>query len=209
MQPVLPAWTVGYLTLILSRVFGREDPHHGRQRSSGTGGSGRRPPEATATLDASDIALVAELGERRQVREGEYLYREGDVTYDFFLLISAEVDIVVSADGDESVIAQHGPGRFLGELNMLTGMRVFVSARVVKAGEVVVVPRDRLRSLMARRPQLGDTILAAFVARRALLMSGAATDHPGHRVAVLARVASGARVPYPDPRAARVAGPRP
>src|SRR5580692_6592428 len=93
-------------------------------------------PEATATLDAADIALVAELGERRQVRVGEYLYREGDVTYDFFLLISAEVDILISADGGESVIAQHGPGRFLGELNMLTGMRVFVSARVVKAGEV-------------------------------------------------------------------------
>ena len=77
------------------------------------------------------------------------LYREGDVTYDFFLLVSAEVDIVVTADGGESVIAQHGPGRFLGELNMLTGLRVFVSARVVKAGEVVVVPRERLRQLMA------------------------------------------------------------
>ena len=73
--------------------------------------------EATPTLDAADVALVAGLGVRRQVREGEYLYREGDVTYDFFLLISAEVDIVVTADGGESVIAQHGPGRFLGELH--------------------------------------------------------------------------------------------
>ena len=129
--------------------------------------------EATPTLDAADVALVAGLGVRRQVREGEYLYREGDVTYDFFLLISAEVDIVVTADGGESVIAQHGPGRFLGELNMLTGLRVFVSARVVKAGEVVVVPRERLRQLMATKPQLGDTILAAFVARRTLLLTGA------------------------------------
>ena len=131
--------------------------------------------EATPTLDAADVALVAGLGVRRQVREGEYLYREGDVTYDFFLLISAEVDIVVTADGGESVIAQHGPGRFLGELNMLTGLRVFVSARVVKAGEVVVVPRERLRQLMATKPQLGDTILAAFVARRTLLLTGAAS----------------------------------
>ena len=132
--------------------------------------------EATPTLDAADVALVAGLGVRRQVREGEYLYREGDVTYDFFLLIGAEVDIVVTADGGESVIAQHGPGRFLGELNMLTGLRVFVSARVVKAGEVVVVPRERLRQLMATKPQLGDTILAAFVARRTLLLTGAASS---------------------------------
>jgi thioredoxin reductase (NADPH) len=130
--------------------------------------------DATPTLGATDIALLAELGVRRQVRVGEYLYREGDITYDFFVLVSAEVDIVLTADGSESVIVQHGPGRFLGELNMLSGLRVLVSARVVKAGEVVVVARDRLRQVMATKPQLGDTILAAFLARRAILMTGAA-----------------------------------
>jgi thioredoxin reductase (NADPH) len=130
--------------------------------------------EATPTLDAADMEFVAQLGVRRQVREGEYLYREGDVTYDFFVLVSAEVDVVVAVDGGERVIVRHGPGRFLGELNMLSGLRVFVSARVVTAGEVVVVSRDRLRQLMATKPQLGDTILAAFVSRRGLLMTGAA-----------------------------------
>ncbi len=130
--------------------------------------------DAYPTLDASDIAFIAELGARRQVSAGEYLYREGDVTYDFFVLMSAEVDIVLTVDGGENLIAHHGPGRFLGELNMLTGLRVFVSARVVKSGEVIAVARDRMRQLMATKPQLGDTILAAFMARRALLMTGAA-----------------------------------
>ena len=86
--------------------------------------------EATPTLDAEDMALVTQLGVRRQVTVGEYLYQEGDVTYDFFVLVSAEVDIVVAVDGGERDIASHGPGRFLGELNMLSGLRVFVSARV-------------------------------------------------------------------------------
>ena len=93
--------------------------------------------EATPTLDAADMALATQLGVPRQVQEGEYLYREGDVAYDFFVLVSAEVDIVVAVDGGERVIVRHGPGRFLGELNMLSGLRVFVSARVVTAGEVV------------------------------------------------------------------------
>ena len=130
--------------------------------------------EATPTLDAADMAIVTQLGAARQVREGEYLYREGDVTYDFFVLVNAEVDIVVTVDGAERFIIHHGPGRFLGELNMLSGLRVLVSARVVMAGEIVVVPRERLRQLMATKPRLGDTILAAFVARRGLLMTGAA-----------------------------------
>jgi thioredoxin reductase (NADPH) len=130
--------------------------------------------EAFPTLDAADMAVVTQLGARRQVQEGEYLFREGDVTYDFFVLVSAEADIVVDVDGEERVIVHHGPGRFLGELNMLSGLRVFVSARVVAPGEVVVVRRDQLRQLMATNPRLGDTILAAFVARRVLLMTGAA-----------------------------------
>jgi thioredoxin reductase (NADPH) len=130
--------------------------------------------EAFPTLDAADMAVVTQLGVRRQVQEGEYLFREGDVTYDFFVLVSAETDIVVAVDDDERVIVHHGPGRFLGELNMLGGLRVFVSARVVRAGEVVVVPREQLRQMMATKPRLGDTILAAFVARRGLLMTGAA-----------------------------------
>jgi thioredoxin reductase (NADPH) len=130
--------------------------------------------DAFATLDATDVAAIGELGTRRKVHQGEYLYREGDVTYDFFVLVDAEVDIVVSVDGGEKLIVRHGPGRFLGELNMLTGLRVFVSARVVTPGEVIVVPRDRLRHLMATNPRLGDTILAAFVARRSLLLEEAA-----------------------------------
>jgi thioredoxin reductase (NADPH) len=130
--------------------------------------------EASATLDAADMALVAQLGETRQVTEGEYLFREGDVTYDFFVLVSAEVVIVVSVDGEERVIRRHGPGRFLGELSMLSGLRVFLSARVETAGQVLVVPRDRLRQLMATNPRLGDTILAAFMARRGMLMTQAA-----------------------------------
>src|SRR5579862_2265068 len=130
--------------------------------------------EGIPTLGDEDISIVAELGTRRHVEEGEYLYREGDVTYDFFVLVSAEVDIVLTVDGAESVIASHGPGRFLGELNMLSGLRVFVSARVVKSGEVVLVAHDRLRQLMATHPRLGDTILSALVARRTALLTGAA-----------------------------------
>jgi thioredoxin reductase (NADPH) len=130
--------------------------------------------ETFPKLAAADLSLITELGTRRRVSEGDYLFREGDVTYNFFVLISAEVEIVVDVDGGERVIVQHGPGRFLGELNMLTGLRVLVSAKVVTAGEVVELARDRLRELMARKPQLGETILAAFVARRNVLMTGAA-----------------------------------
>ena len=107
---------------------------------------------------------------------GEYLYREGDATYDFMVLVSGTVEVIANSGHEEQVVVQHGPGRFLGELNMLSGLRVFVSARVAESGEVIVIPRDRLRRLIATDPDLGDTILAAFIARRSVLMTGASAS---------------------------------
>jgi thioredoxin reductase (NADPH) len=131
--------------------------------------------EAFPTLDDAGIAVFDALGTRRSIAVGEYLYRQGDATYDFYVVVSGAVDILVESDGEERLITQHGPGRFLGELNLLTGMRAFVSARVVEAGEVIAVPRAALQQVIASSPRLGDMILAAFLARRAQLLSGAAS----------------------------------
>ena len=128
---------------------------------------------AFPTLDDSELAVLEALGTRRSVVVGEYLYREGDATYDFYVILSGAAEIVVRSDGEERIITRHGPGQFLGELNLLSGQRVYLSARVVKPGEVIVVPRAALHHLIATAPTLGDTILVAFLARRSALLSGA------------------------------------
>ena len=132
-------------------------------------------PDAFQRLNNAEIAALERLGLRRSVAAGEYLYREGDSGYDFYVVLAGAVEIVVKDQGKEKVIARHDARRFLGELNLLTGQRVFVSARVAESGEVIVVPRDALRRLIATDPSLSDKILAAFLARRAILMSGAAS----------------------------------
>jgi thioredoxin reductase (NADPH) len=124
-------------------------------------------------LTDSELAVLAALGTRQPVDEGEYLYREGDPTYDFYVILSGVVEVAVHSDGEERIINRQGPGRFLGELNLLTGERVYLSARVVEPGEVIVMPRAALQHVIATNPGLGDTILAAFLARRSGLLSGA------------------------------------
>ena len=125
------------------------------------------------TLADSELAVLEALGTRRPVAVGDYLYREGDTTYDFYVILSGAVEVVVHSDGEERIINRQGPGRFLGELNLLTGERVYLSARIVEPGEVLVVPRAALQHVIATNPGLGDTILAAFLARRCGLLSGA------------------------------------
>jgi thioredoxin reductase (NADPH) len=131
-------------------------------------------PVAFPTLSESEIALLDALGTRRSIDVGEYLYQEGDATYEFFVIVSGAAEILVRTDGEERAIARHGPRRFLGELSLLTGQRAFVSARVAEPGEVIVVPADALRRILATDPTLSDRILGAFLARRSALRIGAA-----------------------------------
>jgi len=131
--------------------------------------------DAFRELSDAELAALGPLGVRRAVSAGEYLYREGDPSYDFYVVLSGAVEIVVNTDGKERVIVRHTPGRFLGELNLLTGQRVYVSARVAEAGEVLALSRDAFRRVIATNASLGDKILAAFLARRAILLSGASS----------------------------------
>jgi thioredoxin reductase (NADPH) len=125
-------------------------------------------------LNDADLALLEGLGTRQTVGIGEYLFRQGDETYDFYVVLSAVVEIVVQADASDHVIVRHGAGRFVGELGLLTGQRVFVSARVVEPGDVLALSREALRHVIATNPRLSDTFLAAFLERRAGLLTRAA-----------------------------------
>ncbi len=122
-------------------------------------------------LDDEQLAVVLALGERREVREGEVLFSPADDHYDWIVILSGLVE-VVGPNGE--VIISHGPRRFLGEVNLVTRQRPYLSSRVAKAGEVVVVAADVFRSRVLADPRLSDVVLEAFLARRGALMSSAA-----------------------------------
>src|SRR3712207_7633975 len=69
-----------------------------------------------------------------------------------------------------TLFRSHPAGRFLGEMNMLTGQSVYLSAVVREGGEVLAIPPENLKKIISEEPTLSDTILKAFIARRSVLM---------------------------------------
>ncbi len=134
------------------------------------------PDEAVAfpALTDAQVSALGAFGSRRTTRAGEVLYRQGDATYDFYVVLSGEIDVVADEGGDDHRLVRYGPGQFLGELSLLTGLRAFVTTRVRKGGEVLAVPKEQFRDLIATQSGLSDKILAAYIARRSILLSGAA-----------------------------------
>ena len=78
---------------------------------------------------------------------------------------------IVQGHGRENrVIAVFGRHHFLGELSMLTGQRLYLSGVVSDGGEVIQVPVEKLREIVAEDKALSDIILGAFMARRSFLI---------------------------------------
>lgn len=128
-------------------------------------------PIAFPILEQEDITAIAQFGTRRATTAGETLYEQGDTRYDFYLVVSGVVEVLVDPRDSEESIVSYVAGQFLGELSLLTGLRAFVTTRVVQGGEVIAVARERFRDLMSTHPALGDKILTAYIARRTNLLS--------------------------------------
>jgi thioredoxin reductase (NADPH) len=132
-------------------------------------------PDAVAfpVLGASELAELAAFGAEQAVSAGELLFEAGDASFDLFVILEGGAEVVVRSDGKEdTVVASFEPGMFVGELNLLTGQRRFVTARMTRAGRVLIVAEAEFRRLMSVRPALAETIFSALVARREILRSG-------------------------------------
>jgi thioredoxin reductase (NADPH) len=121
---------------------------------------------ASPSLSVAQLARLAELGEERTARVGDVLYRVGDATYPFIAIQDGEVAILDAA-GNELV--RHGASSFLGELNLLSGQTVFVTAVVTQPLRYIAVDRDVLRGLLFEDGPLSDAVLTTFMARRGAL----------------------------------------
>ena len=124
------------------------------------------PPPASPLLSGSQLATLAKLGDERTARVGDVLFQVGDKRYPFIAIVEGEVAIL---DGAGNEIVRHGTSGFLGELNLLNGQTVFLTAVVTKALQYIAVDRDALRPLLFEDGLLSDLLLSTFIARREAL----------------------------------------
>jgi thioredoxin reductase (NADPH) len=136
------------------------------------------PPGETPDLsgayprfDEPRIGSLEALGERQPTERGQVLIAEGDRERTFYVVLAGRVGVAEAfATPEQRVVRVHGPGRFLGELGLLSGQAAFLTSIVVEPGEVLAVPADRLRALATEDPAFGDTVLRAYLVRRLLAL---------------------------------------
>jgi thioredoxin reductase (NADPH) len=153
------------------------------------------------TLREDQIELLRRYGQTRKTEVGDVLFRAGDTHNDFIVILEGEVEVIDDFAGEARTIGVFLAGRFLGELNMLTEQAMYLTAVVREGGEVLAIPRERLKEVVTEEPNLSDVILKAFLARRAYMMkTGLGLRIIGSRrssdAARLREVAARNRVPH-------------
>ena len=143
------------------------EPSNGEDHGEGAASG---PPIGDVLSDAQ-LAELAEFGAERVVEIGDLLYRPASRTTSSSCS-RARPRSCARPERRRRLVAVHGPGRFLGELSLLTGQRAYLTARVTKAGRVLHIAQPEFRRVMSSRPDLADQIFRTLVARRERLRSG-------------------------------------
>src|SRR5829696_3648784 len=128
------------------------------------------------TLTPEQISRIAVHGTMRPIQRGEVLVEAGDQNVPFFVVAAGRIEIVRPSGDTETLVVLHEPGQFTGEVNMLSGRRSLVRARVTESGEVIELDHDNLMALVQTDPELSEILMRAFILRRVELIASGVGD---------------------------------
>ncbi len=113
-------------------------------------------------LREDQIEVLGRYGQTKEAEVGEVLFRAGDASNDFIVVLEGEVEVVEDFAGEARTIGVLRAGRFVGDLTMLTGQAVGLSAVMRTGGKVLAIPREQLKEVVTEEPNLSDIILKSF-----------------------------------------------
>src|SRR6266480_2180110 len=123
---------------------------------------------AFPTLSTAELDVLKSLATAHDYADGEIVFRAGQADIDLFVVESGQIDILNPTDGNRLIVSHH-PGQFSGDIDLLTGRPVIVTAVAHGNSRIWRVPGSHLRSLLNRVPSFGEKLIAAFTRRRELL----------------------------------------
>jgi thioredoxin reductase (NADPH) len=127
-------------------------------------------PDLRPLLGESQLTTLGGYGSEHRVAKGEVLFADGDQTYDLIVVLEGGIEIVEHhGQPDEFVIVTYGPREFVGEMGLLTGQTVYLSAVATTDGRVLRIPGADVKVIMSEEADLSELILRAFLLRHSRL----------------------------------------
>jgi CRP-like cAMP-binding protein len=162
---------------------------------------------------AEDVAAVARVVRRREVKAGETLWRQGEAARDLLFVYDGRVAAALDVPGDRPVgIWSAGRGEVVGEIALLDGDGHTMGVEALEDTVLLALGRAEFGALLARqdasalrlRRRLALTFVERLRGQLSLLADSLGADAPAGDAAEAARVFAGLEpAKAPDPRYVR------
>ncbi|MBI1179012.1 MAG: cyclic nucleotide-binding domain-containing protein [Alphaproteobacteria bacterium] len=114
---------------------------------------------------------IAAYGDVEDVPAGTVVFRRGQRSVDFFLVLDGSLEIFdMDEYARENVFTVHGPRQFTGEVDLFNDHEILVSARTAVPTRLARLDRATFRQMMAAEADIGELVMRAFILRRVGLM---------------------------------------
>src|SRR5581483_4299179 len=118
-----------------------------------------------ADLLPEDLEQIAKIAREQWHPNGTVLFHEGEEANLMFIIVDGQVRVLRTADGKEQVLAQRGPGDFVGEMAIIESAPR--SATLVTQGDVrlLAIEGETFKGILRERPEVSLAVLKSLSRR--------------------------------------------
>lgn len=98
---------------------------------------------------------------------GEIVLRQGDLGSEFYVVQKGEVAVILGlGEGNVAEVARLGPGKFFGEMSLMTGASRTATVQALSDTELVEVSKEAFHALLVKDPNLAEAVTNVLVQRQ-------------------------------------------
>lgn len=139
--------------------------------------------ELFENLDPVKLKRLIFVSQRYRLQAGEYLFRQGDTTFNPYGIISGEFSVLLNNAGNEIKIAVQGEGALIGDMAILSGESRSASMQANCDSEVIEFDTDLFINTVVNDPGTAlqmMKILATRIATMDQKIESLASDQMGY-----------------------------
>ncbi len=124
-------------------------------------------PDESLVIDNSNAQKQRQIFERfgRTYRAGEFVFKEGDIGREMFIIQEGQVKLIKKIRGERRVIETVGAGDFFGEMAILNSRPRSLTAEAASDVKLLIFPPETFEALVVSNTGLAHRIIRTLAGR--------------------------------------------
>jgi CRP-like cAMP-binding protein len=118
-----------------------------------------------ADLNPEDLKRVAEIAREEWYPQNTVIFRQGEEGNVMLVIVAGTLKIVRSVNGSEQVLAQRGPGDFVGEMAVIESAPRSATLVTLDEVRVLSIEAGTFKGILHERPEVSFAVLRSLSRR--------------------------------------------